>query len=88
MSDLLDEDQTLAALRNTTAVPFVGKDVGRSIYEIAGPSGHFHIDYAAYPGGTTDEVPRKVIDELEREGVIRRAHPNAPHLNVWKLTMN
>jgi hypothetical protein len=83
---MLNKEQVLAALRNVAEVPSVGRRSGRSIYEIAGPAGHFHIDYASFPGGSTGEVPRRVIDELECEGVIERAFPNAPHINSWSLT--
>jgi hypothetical protein len=82
---MLTRQQVLDALRARSGVPFKGKQTSRHIYEIAGPQGHFHIDYAAFPGGATDEVPRKVIDELEAEGIIERAYPQAPHINGWKL---
>jgi hypothetical protein len=62
----------------------------RTIYEagkgvLLRPSGQFFIDYATYPGGTSDEIPRSIIDELEREGKIRRAFPDKPKINAWVL---
>ena len=81
---MLNKGQVLAALTNASGVPHFGKNVGRTIYEIAGPRGHFQIDYATYPGGVTEEVPRSVIDELEQEGKIWRAFPNTS-INAWKL---
>ncbi len=82
---MLSKAEVLDALKDADFVPKFGTGVGRKIYEIAGPRGHFHIDYASFPGGTVDEVPRAVIDELERKGIIIRAYPDAPHINAWKL---
>jgi hypothetical protein len=43
------------------------------------------MDYASFPGGLTGEIPRTLIDELERDGILERAFPQAPHINGWKL---
>jgi hypothetical protein len=75
---MLNRDQVIAAL-STVGLPR-GR---RHIYEVAGPAGHFHIDYATYPDGSTGEVSRTIIDELEREGIIERAYPDMPHVNSW-----
>jgi hypothetical protein len=62
----------------------------RMIYEAGAgprldPSGHWFIDYASYPGGTREEVPRALIDSLEAEGVLKRAFPKEPHIKAWIL---
>jgi hypothetical protein len=45
----------------------------------------FYVDYASYPGGTTEEVPLTLIQDLESEGVIVRAFPDKPEINAWVL---
>lgn len=85
---MLDKNQVLAALRNADQLPTIGKKqkkAHRSIYEVASPRGHFHITYATFPGGTSDEVPLLVIAELERDGLIKSEFPEVPDALSWKL---
>jgi hypothetical protein len=91
---MLTRELVLSALRNVSGVPSVkrrggGPDRMRSIYESGDmrgrSSGRFHIDYASFPGGTTEEVPIALIRELEAEGLIVRAFPSEPHINSWVL---
>jgi hypothetical protein len=84
----LDRNAVLGVLRETSGLP--GKHAFRTIYE-AGvgpklkPSGQFYIDYASFPGGTQGEVPLEVIQELEREGLVRKAYPDKPNIKAWVL---
>lgn len=48
-------------------------------------SGHWFIDYASYAGGTTEEVPRHLIAELEKDGILVRAFPEHPQIEAWVL---
>ena len=90
---MLNEAQVLECLLNVDALPPWGtgghRAKCRTIYEAGNKrgygSGKFYIDYQHYPGGTEEEVPRRVIDKLEKEGVIVRAFPKNPQLNVWRL---
>jgi hypothetical protein len=84
LGPMLSKDEVIAALSNVGDVPDFGRRKGRSIYEATGPRGHFHIDYAAFTGGRTEEVPRNIIDELEREGIISRTFPDSP-ISSWSL---
>jgi hypothetical protein len=83
----MNRDVVLSALRAIDGLPQWKNRNFRSIYETGDNrgrgTGEFQIDFASFPGGTTEEVPRRLIDELEREGVIVRAY--APHINAWKL---
>lgn len=83
---MLNKAQVLAAMRETADIPYGDKDgrKRRNIYETV--NGDFHLDYATYLGGRAEEVPRGVIDELEREGIIVRAYPTVPKVNCWKLS--
>ena len=90
----LSKNEVLEALRDDAELPdwtWKLPHKGRTIYEIGfgrrlRSSSHFNIDFASYPGGTTREVPRQVIDKLEREGIIRRSWPDKPQINAWILT--
>jgi hypothetical protein len=62
----------------------------RTIYEAGkgsalAPSGHFYVDYASFTAGCDKEVPRELIDRLEREGVIVKAYPDQPNIKAWRL---
>ena len=86
----LTKEQVLDALATIAELPQSGqKFKGRTIYEtgdaLGRGTGKYAIDYASYPGGTAEDVSRKVIDELERDGFIRRAFPNKPEINAWVL---
>ena len=87
---MLTKEEVLSALRNVEQLPeYRGWQKCRTIYEWGDSkgrgTGRFGLDFAAYPGGTAEEVPRSVINELEHEGIIERAFPNAPSVNGWKL---
>lgn len=88
----LTKNEVLNALRNIAGLPDWTKKqkyVGRSIYETGDSrgrgTGEFQIDFASFPGGTSEYVPRPVIDELERDGLIVRAFADNPKINAWKL---
>lgn len=62
----------------------------RTIYEAGEgphlkPSGHFYMDYASFPGGSTEEVPAALIKELEADGTLVRTFPRDPQINAWRL---
>jgi hypothetical protein len=84
----------LFSLRNVAELPEWTRRCrmtkGRTIYETGDLRGRgtdeYQIDFASYPGGTADYVPREVIDELERERIIRRAFPGEPQINAWVLS--
>lgn len=82
---MLNKNEVLNALRDVAGLPVKG----RTIYETGDSqgrgTGRYRIDYANFPGGTTGEVPREVIDELEREGLIQRAYTDQPRINSWTL---
>jgi hypothetical protein len=92
---LLTAEEVLDALRNVDSLPSnTGKlrhgEKFRTIYEAGKgqqlrPSGQFFIDYAAYPGGSTGEVPIAVIRELESAGLITAAFPDNPKIKAWVL---
>jgi len=86
----MTKNELLAALRNVDGLPELRnkKPNHRTIYECGkgsnlAPSGRFHVDYAAFPGGTAEEVPMHLIRELEAEGLIRR---ESPKFKSWILT--
>ena len=92
---MLNKKQILTALTDTAGLstPNLARSrqaAHRTIYETGDHrgkgTGKFCIDYASFPGGTSEEVSRDVIDELERDGIIQRAYPDAPHLDAWVLT--
>jgi hypothetical protein len=86
----MTKNELLAALRNVDGLPELRskKPNHRTIYEAGkgsnlAPSGHFYVDYATFPSGTTEEVPLYLIRELETEGLIRR---ESPSFKSWILT--
>ena len=81
---MLNREQVMASLRNVEDVPQIGKlPKHRTIYETA--SGNFSIDYASFPGGTSEDVPLAVIHELVSQGVIVSKHPQNPKIKMWIL---
>jgi hypothetical protein len=85
----VNRNELLAALRDVDGLPDPHKGPKhRNIYEAGeGPrlkaSGRFYMDYAAYPGGSAEEIPLALIQELEREGLIER---ESPTFQSWVLT--
>jgi hypothetical protein len=86
----MDESTLMHFMTNTREIPAYKNRQGiRTIYESGtGPrlraSGHFFMDFATY-GGTTEEVPKELIDRLESEGKLIRTFPNHPECNAWRL---
>jgi hypothetical protein len=82
----MTEDELLRIMNHTALIPSSRSKMSgkRTIYEAAGSRGFFFIDYAAY-GGTTEGVPKPLIDRLEAEGKLVRAFPGSPKLNAWRL---
>jgi hypothetical protein len=92
------ENELLAYMANTKLIPgiqrrengrYVTMRPKRTIYEAGKgarlePSGHFYLDYATY-GGTSEEVPKSLIDRLEREKKLVRAFLDHPEINAWVL---
>lgn len=87
----MTREEVLEALQTIHGLPLDrgARLRGRTIYEagdINGKgSGRFYIDYAAYPGGTSQQVPLSVIWELESEGLIVRSYSDRPDIASWKL---
>lgn len=90
----MTEERVLAALRVTGGLPSTSSKKSsppcREIYESGTgpklkPSGHFFMTFAAFPGGTSEEIPRAIIDRLEQRGLIKRSYPDKPHLNAWRI---
>jgi hypothetical protein len=80
------KEEVIDALVNVDGIPtFRRKRQYRMIYLASGPGEHFYMDFASYPGGLDKEIPREVIDELEREETIERAFEFAPTCPAWKL---
>lgn len=91
----MNRNELLTALRKVEGLPDPPKrpkrrekPTRRNIYEAGEgprlkPSGRFYMTYAAYPGGTSEEIPLALIQELEREGMIER---ESPEFNSWVLT--
>jgi hypothetical protein len=79
----MTRERLIAALSDISGLP-VGAKRRRMVYESAGRR-HFHVDYASFPGGTTEEVPKSLIDELERDGILVRAYPGCPEIAAWIL---
>jgi hypothetical protein len=90
---MLTRDKVLETLRNVSEVPHSGTgSKRRTIYE-AGDlrgrgSGRFFMDFAAFSGGTGEEVPLNVIQELENERIIMRAYLDKPEIKAWVLRAN
>src|ERR1035441_9608388 len=90
--DRMDKATLLHVLQNTQSLPFASRDgvKRRTIYEsgdVRGRgTGRFHIDFAAYDGGTAEEISRVLIDELEREGILTRAFADKPAIDAWVLS--
>jgi hypothetical protein len=85
-------EETLVRIMNETAlIPNMSMGKRRMIYEAVegsrlAPSGHFHFNYGSPEfGGPFKEVPKSLIDRLEREGKLVRAYPDRPELNGWVL---
>jgi hypothetical protein len=92
MSDVeMNREKVLETLRNTDALPQCGKGKAhRTIYEAGvgsalAASGQFYIDYASFSGGCSQEVPLRIIRELESQGFIKRAFPDKPSIKAWVL---
>jgi hypothetical protein len=88
----MTEKMLLRIMNATVLIPDIRlRDKRRTIYETGEgsrltPSGHFHFDYGAKEyGGPYEEVPKSLIDRLEREGKLVRAFPDKPELNGWVL---
>lgn len=88
---MMNREQLLKCLRETAQLPFANRKgiKERTIYEGGDRNGRgsseYFVDFASYPGGSTEQVPRSLIDQLESEGVLIRAFPNAPAVNGWVL---
>jgi len=87
MKKQMTRHKVLKVLQNVSGIPHGDH---RTIYEAGRgpmllPTGEFFIDYSTYPGGSSDEVPLAVIQELEREGLIRKAFPKKPEIKAWVL---
>lgn len=89
----MTREELLTALRTTGGLPGPYRNRTpnfRTVYEagtgpLLAPSGHFFVDYVTFTGGCNKEVPRELIDELEREGLITKAFPDKPHILAWVL---
>jgi len=81
---MLNLHEVLAALKNVDGIPRTRAGQRRMIYEAQG--GGLHLDYATFPGGRTEQISPGVIAQLESDGLIRRAFPNAPKVKAWVLT--
>lgn len=83
---MINRSRLIAALTNVGGVPAASKKFPfqrRTIYETA--TGEFSVDYATFPGGTTEDVPLALITELEAEGIIVPAYPDYPKAKAWIL---
>jgi hypothetical protein len=86
----MTREDLLKILRTVDGLPVYGKgECCRTVYEADGSHNRgahrFYVDFALYPGGSSEEVPQALIRELETEGVLVRAFPNSPHINAWRL---
>lgn len=86
----MTRDELLWVLSNVDGLPNPKKGGKfRSIYEAGDQGGRksreFLTDYATFRGGSSKQVPRRLIVELEAEGVLIRAYPQRPDINCWKL---
>ena len=85
-----EQREAKSQMNKTSLLDIMQSKKNRTIYESGDErgraTGRFHVDFATYPGGSTEEVPRALIDELEKAGIIERAFPEGPHINAWKLS--
>jgi len=88
----VNRNDLIRALREVDGLPDPPMKRGRGpkrrhIYEAGSgpqlkPSGRFYMTFAAYPGGSSEEIPLSLIEELEREGIIMR---ESPKFRSWVL---
>jgi hypothetical protein len=81
----MTRERLIEVMRNVRDLPFGDR---RTIYEAGdrrgNPVGEYFIDFASY-GGTSERVPRNLIDQMEQDGSLVRAFPTASHVNAWRL---
>lgn len=84
----MNRNELIRALREVDGLPDPQKGPKhRHIYEAGEgpklkPSGRFYMSYAAFPGGSSEEIPLVLIKELEREGIIVQ---ESPKFRSWVL---
>lgn len=82
----MNGDDLLNAMHAVEGLPFERGKANRKMRTIyLAQGGGFYLDFAAYPGGTTDEVPRRLIDSLVSEGILERAFGFDPECEAWVL---
>lgn len=84
----MNRNKLIRALREVDGLPEPGRGPKRRhIYEAGEgpqlkPSGRFYMSYASFPGGSSEEIPLSLIEELEREEIIVR---ESPKFRSWVL---